>query len=132
MAEGFDHKMHGVGTSRVLIVEDDMATMFAMTRLFATQGWEVSRSKTVAGALAQLDPSPDWIVLDMGLANGAGADVLRQVRHAGLTSRVAIVSTVLDSERLESLGSLEPDVVFPKPLRFADLLEVCTGGAECR
>jgi DNA-binding response OmpR family regulator len=110
---------------RILIVEDDMATLYAMRELFASRGWDVATSKTVAGALSLLDPPPAWIILDLGLADGDGQEVLRHIRMTALPCRVAVVSAALDSERMESLRPLEPDAVIPKPVRFERLAAVC-------
>ena len=56
--------------NRVLIVEDGLATQIAMLKLFKVRGWEVLQSRTVAGALSQLEPPPDWIILDLGGPTG--------------------------------------------------------------
>lgn len=112
---------------RVLLVEDDLATLFAMRRLFRECGWEVSCSKTTDGALASLDPSPDWIILDLdlGVADSSGEDVLRHVRADGISSRVAVVSGISDADRLAGLVPLMPDVVLSKPVSFTKLLAIC-------
>lgn len=115
--------------SRVLIVEDDLATLFAMRTLFGQRGWDVSESRTIAAALAQLDPPPDWIVLDLSLADGDGEEVLRHVRGAGVPSRVAVVSGALDADRLAVLKPLRPDLMLAKPILFGELLETCEGVA---
>ncbi len=112
--------------SRILIVEDDLANLYALRAMFEREGWQVGESKTAAATLAQLDPPPDWIVLDLGLADGDGEDVLRYVREAGIASQVAIVSGRLDPERIARLRTLRADVLFEKPIRFEELLKACT------
>jgi DNA-binding response OmpR family regulator len=114
--------------SHVLIVEDDLATQFAMRKLFSLEGWDVSQSRTVAAALPLLDPAPDWIVLDLGLADGSGEDVLRHVRAASIPSGVIVLSGQVDDDRLAVLRPLKPDFVFQKPIHFDDLLKACRGG----
>lgn len=112
---------------RVLLVEDDLATLFALRRLFQDCGWEVSCSKTMEGALASLHPSPDWIILDLdlGVADSSGEDVLRHVRADGIASRVAVVSGISDADRLAGLVPLSPDAVLSKPVNFSQLLAIC-------
>lgn len=114
-----------MGARRVLIVEDDLATLFVMRRLFAQRGWNVSQSKSVADSLGLLDPPPSWIVLDLGLADGDGEDVLRHVRGAGLPTRVAVVSGNLDPHRIQGLQALKPDLLFEKPIKFDELIDAC-------
>lgn len=110
---------------RVLLVEDDMATLYALTRLFETQGWDVSSSRSIETALTQLDSPPDWIVLDLGLADGNGEEVLRYVRKKDIPSRVAVVSGLITPERLSHLKPLRPDALLEKPTPFDDLLRAC-------
>jgi DNA-binding response OmpR family regulator len=115
----------GEDRRRLLIVEDDLATLYAMRDMFVSRGWDVSTSKTVAGALARLDPPPGWIILDLGLADGDGEEVLRHIRMSALPCRVAVVSDALDAERVESLRPLEPDALIPRPVCFERLAAVC-------
>src|SRR5262245_9091474 len=115
------------GMGRVLIIEDDLATLYALGSLFEHDGWEVTQSRTIAGGIAQLQPPPDWIVLDMGLADGDGHDVLRHLRAAAIPSRVAILSGLLDEDRVAGLKSYSPDLMLQKPIQFADLLAACQG-----
>jgi DNA-binding response OmpR family regulator len=119
MTEGADH---------VLIVEDNLSMLYALRTQFEAFGWKVTLSRTVDLALGQLDPVPDWIILDLWLPDGDGEEVLRHVRQAGVPSRVAVISAGLDSERIASLAPLRPDLVIPKPISFAGLLEACRGG----
>ena len=114
----------------VLIVEDDMATLYALTRLFQGQGWQVSSSRTIEKALVELESPPDWIVLDLGLIDGNGEDVLRYVREAGLPSRVAVVSGLIGPASLPGLKPLKPDVLLTKPIHFEDLLAACEAPAS--
>lgn len=113
------------GSGRVLIVEDDLGSLYALRTLFLHHGWDVSLSRTVAGALTSLDPPPDWIILDLELADGDGEEVLCHVREAGIPSRVAVVSGMLDGSRLAGLELLKPDLVRGKPISFGELLEAC-------
>ncbi|WP_406698153.1 response regulator [Singulisphaera sp. Ch08] len=110
----------------VLIVEDDMATLYALKRLFRSQGWQVSSSRTIEKALVQLESPPDWIVLDLGLIDGSGEEVLRYVREAGFPTRVAVVSGLLGPASLHGLKLLKPDLLLTKPIHFDDLLVACS------
>ncbi|SIO36689.1 Response regulator receiver domain-containing protein [Singulisphaera sp. GP187] len=98
---------------------------YALRAQFQAFGWEVRLSRTVASALENLDPPPDWILLDLWLSDGDGEDVLRHVREAGIPSHVAVISAGLDPERIASLEPLKPDLMLPKPISFEKLLEAC-------
>jgi two-component system KDP operon response regulator KdpE len=116
--------------SRVLIIEDDLATQFALRTFFTREGWGVSHARTIASALPQLEPPPDWIILDLGLADGDGETILRYVRSAGIPSGVLVLSGQLDADRLAALQPLRPAFVFRKPIHFEDLLMACRGEAS--
>lgn len=115
---------------RLLIVEDDLATLFALRTTFARAGWDISSSRTLAHALALLVPTPAWIILDLGLADGDGETILRYVRSAGIPSGVLVLSGQLDADRLAALQPLRPAFVFRKPIHFEDLLMACRGEAS--
>jgi CheY-like chemotaxis protein len=112
-----------------LIIEDDLATLYALRTLFERRGCAVATARTVAEALNSLEPAPDWIILDLYLPDGDGADVLQWVRAAGLPSRVAIVSGILSAMRVQRLLALKPDLVMNKPVDFVRLLSACCGAA---
>jgi DNA-binding response OmpR family regulator len=119
------HSAKGDPRNRILIVEDDLATLYALERLFRSQGWSVRASRTVEEALAQLDVPPNWIVLDLELPDGSGEEVLRHVRDSRSSARVAVVSGTPELDSLPSLKPLKPDVVMAKPIHFEDLLAAC-------
>lgn len=75
--------------SRVLVVDDDPATAYALRRLLASRGvCEVTHVTTVAEAVAHLESPPDWVILDLDLPDGLGLEVLDAVRVGGLRTRV--------------------------------------------
>jgi len=116
-----------IGNRRlILIVEDNAVTRRALQALFKSRGWAVSVAETVAEGLAQLDPPPDVIVLDLMLPDGDGEEVLREVRSRRLLSRVAITTAISDSERLDALSGLAPDAVLHKPAKFDEILMACS------
>src|SRR4051812_3291594 len=69
----------------VLLVDDHLATRDVLRRILALSGWEVLEAATVAEGLAQLDPPPDCIVLDLELPDGPVEQPVRKVIERGLT-----------------------------------------------
>src|SRR3954470_17956989 len=80
---------------------------------------------TVAEGLAQLDPPPDCIVLDLELPDGPGEAILRKVRMERLPIRVFVSSGMRDSARLSEVGAMRPDAFLQKPLDSAGLQMLC-------
>jgi two-component system response regulator QseB len=68
---------------RILVVEDDDGIAQGLKAHLRQQGWAVDVTDSVAGAWAALRAEPfDLVLLDLGLADGDGAQVLRQLRAA--------------------------------------------------
>lgn len=85
---------------QVLLVEDDPAIRTALTRGLTDLGHVVSSVGTGADAVAALSSTgagADVVLLDLGLPDIDGANVLAMSRH--LTSTPVIVATARDDER---------------------------------
>ena len=68
---------------RVLVVEDDEGIAAGLRANLRQQGWAVDCTDGVAGAWAALCAEPfDVVLLDLGLRDGDGAEVLRRLRLA--------------------------------------------------
>src|SRR4051794_29526672 len=93
----------------LLVVEDDPTTRKALGKYFRLIGWEVRLASTVAEGLAQLDPPPDCVILDLMLPDQGGDVVLRKIREDRLPTRVAVCTGTEDRDRLMSVATLGPD-----------------------
>ncbi|MFV0286052.1 MAG: response regulator, partial [Demequina sp.] len=75
--------------NRVLVVDDDEGLARALAINLRAHGWEVTTAATGAHALdAAASSRPDVVVLDLGLPDMSGLDVLAGIRG---WSRVPIV-----------------------------------------
>jgi two-component system, response regulator YesN len=118
--------------NRLLIVEDDAWTRYALERLLRNRGWNVITASNLADGLERLDEAPHCVVVDLALPDGNGEAILRRVREQGLTSRVIICTSMMDEIRLEGLKSLRPDAVLRKPVEVEDLHQACCPCTEER
>jgi DNA-binding response OmpR family regulator len=101
---------------KLLIVEDDRSLLEVWKTIFSTRGWVVSTATTLAEGLAQLQPTPDYLILDLELPDGRGEAILRQIRELGLKTRVAVTT---GSDDLARLIDLHPEALFQKPVDVA-------------
>ncbi len=108
--------------TRILVVEDEPRIAAFLRKGLTAQGFAVDVAQDVAEALALVRTDPDLVVLDRGLPDGDGPDVLRELRRTErfvpvilLTARDAVADTVagLDS------GA---DDYMTKPFSFEELL----------
>ena len=116
---------------RLLVVDDDPTTRFALRTLLSRQGWSVSTASTVAEALARLadDPACPVMILDLDLPDGRGEVVLRTVREGNLPTRVAVCSGVVDPRRIAEVIALGPAGMFAKPIDLDPVMHLCAGAA---
>jgi CheY-like chemotaxis protein len=98
----------------LLLVEDNEYAAGAMTRLLVGIGWTVYTARTRVEALQLIAVRPCAAVLDLMLPDGAGEEILQQIRWQGLPCKVVVMSAIDDPERQASLKSLGADCFVPK------------------
>ncbi len=110
-------------TTRVLLVDDDLATREALVILLGAAGLEVTPVDSVARALAHLSEARvDVLVTDLSLgAGGRGVDLVRAARAADPMLPVVVVSGELgaDDPRAAPAGA---DMVLRKPVEPGTLV----------
>src|SRR2546428_349513 len=106
---------------RVVVVEDDGATRDALRSLFRRMGFRVEAAPTIFDGFSLLDPPPDYLVLDLMMPDGDGADLLRFVRRAGMPTHVTVTTGVGDPQRLDAVTGLKPDALLTKPIAIDEV-----------
>ncbi|MGH6817161.1 MAG: response regulator [Methylovirgula sp.] len=82
------------GQLRVLVVDDEPAILRFLRPSLATQGYVVSEAKDGRGALDAIRrKSADLVVLDLGLPDMDGLDIIRQLREGGETLPIIVLSS---------------------------------------
>jgi len=109
---------------RVLVVEDDLDSYQALSKILKHVGYETTSASSLASALELLaaDPPPRFIVLDLMLPDGNGKDLLRHVRERNLPAKVVVLTGSGDRQLLDEVRRLQPDALFSKPLNVPRLL----------
>ncbi len=107
--------------AQLLIVEDDERIRTALIRALRDRGHAVSSAGTALGGLRQaVDERPDLVVLDLGLPDLDGSELLRMLR--AVSAVPVIVATARDDEGsiVQALDSGADDYVL-KPFRAEQL-----------
>ena len=110
---------------RVLLIEDDPGISSFLTKGFAAEGYQTTAVIGVSAATAALSPAePDFdvVLLDLGLPDGSGEEVLRALRVRSLSMPVIILTArgrVDDKVRGLDLGAND---YITKPFSFEELL----------
>lgn len=108
---------------RVLVVDDDPPICHVLGRLFRAEGWEVAAAPDIAAALALLQSSPGYLVVDLELPDGDGEVVIRAALETDVSPCVVVCTGVVDPERLCAVRALGPRAVLSKPVDFAEILK---------
>jgi two-component system, OmpR family, KDP operon response regulator KdpE len=107
---------------RILIVDDEPAIRRFLTSTLAADGYAVLQADTARAALDSIArDQPDLVILDLGLPDRDGQELLREIRG---TSRVPIIIlTVRDDEagKVQALDNGADDYV-TKPFGVEELL----------
>ncbi|WP_028474619.1 response regulator transcription factor [Nocardioides alkalitolerans] len=105
---------------RILIVEDDDSVADALQKVLATHGHTCTRARRADDAL-RLHRAADTVLLDLGLADGDGFEVLQGLRRISAVP-VLIVSARGDERSVVRGLHLGADDYLVKPIRMSELL----------
>jgi DNA-binding response OmpR family regulator len=112
---------------KILMIEDDLAIGRALLSVFQDEGHAVVWVRMAEGAVARIQAEPqaepfDAVLLDLGLPDGDGAVLLRDMRALGLGLPVLIM-TARDSleDRLNGFNTGADDYLI-KPFEIPELL----------
>jgi two-component system catabolic regulation response regulator CreB len=113
--------------ARVLLVEDDPAIARSIIFALERDGLAVTHSLLLSDARQQLKAqAPDVMVLDVGLPDGSGLDLCRELRSGALTDAVGIPVLMLSAhgEEIDRVLGLElgADDYVTKPFSPRELL----------
>lgn len=78
---------------RVLVADDDKVFTTLYATAFAQRGWVVDMAFDAMQALmlAQRNPGPDAIVLDLMMPAGTGYHTLQRLRQSSRTARIPVI-----------------------------------------
>ena len=110
------------GKNRVLIVDDEPAILRFLKPALEASGYEIATAGTVADATKRIAADvPDIVVLDLGLPDGDGKDVIRRVREWSDVPIVVLSAREREVEKIEALD-LGADDFVNKPFGVGELL----------
>ena len=95
-------------STRLLLLEDDPAIARTVAYALERDGLTVTHSLLVHDARQQLQRTRfDLLVLDVGLPDGSGLDLLRDVRHAPPTAALPVLMLSAHGEEIDRVLGLE-------------------------
>jgi two-component system KDP operon response regulator KdpE len=108
--------------TRVLVVDDEPAILRFLRPALEANGYEIMTTETVADATKRIAAeAPDIVVLDLGLPDGDGKDVIRKVREWSDVPIVVLSARDREAEKIEALD-LGADDFVNKPFGVGELM----------
>jgi len=113
----------GAGSLRVLIVDDEPAILRFLRAGLASQGYLVTEARDGVRALEVLrHNTTDLLVLDLGLPDLDGLEIIRRIRDAGSTVPIIVLSSRSDERGKVEALDLGADDYVTKPFGIDELL----------
>lgn len=112
--------------NRILLVEDDTDTRYALAMLFELEGFEVIPA--VDGQEAYLlaaSRQPDLIVTDINMPRVNGLELIRLIKRDGELAGVPIVAmSAIEKQQLNRAMELGAVATYQKPIEFDKFLSL--------
>jgi two-component system, OmpR family, KDP operon response regulator KdpE len=106
----------------VLVVEDDASVRRALAVGLGAEGMRALEATTVAAAIRDLEQYvPDVLLLDLGLPDGDGLEVLRALRRWSALPAIVLSARGQEPQKVAALDAGADDYV-TKPFGFPELV----------
>ena len=108
--------------TRILVVDDEAAILRFLKPALDANDYQVATAGTVAEAVKHIAANvPDAVVLDLGLPDGDGKEVIRNVRQWSDVPIIVLSARDRESEKIEALD-LGADDFINKPFGVGELM----------
>jgi len=106
----------------VLVVEDDAGIRRVLRTLLDAEGYRVAEASTGARALIEAQGHrPDLAIVDLGLPDGDGQDVVRGIRRLSSIPILVLSARAMERDKVAALDAGADDYV-TKPFSAGELL----------
>ncbi len=111
---------------KILLVEDDKDTRFALAMLFELEGFEVVCAADGQEAyLKARSTQPDLIVTDINMPRVSGLDLIRLIREDGKLAGIPIIAmSAVEKQYLNRAKEMGASAVCQKPIEFDQFLSL--------
>jgi len=108
--------------ARILVIEDDINMRRIIRIALEVQGYRVSQAATASDGLKQAElTKPDVIVLDLGLPDFDGMDLLPELHSKSAVPVIVLSGRSLPSDKIAALDAGSDDYMI-KPFDSGELL----------
>lgn len=118
---------HAQKTKTVLTVEDSKPIRHFIDFLLRREGYSVQQAQNLSEARQILQKNPvNLTVLDLGLPDGCGLDLIPDIKRKNGHSRIIILTVRNDRETKKMAFNLGADAFLTKPFEAEELISVLT------
>jgi CheY-like chemotaxis protein/signal transduction histidine kinase/HAMP domain-containing protein len=111
---------------QVLVVDDDVRNIFALSSVLERRGMRVVTAQTGREAIAMLDGKPDAVLMDIMMPEMDGYETMRKIRQEPIYQRlpiIALTAKAMKGDREKCLEAGASDYL-AKPVNTEQLLSV--------
>lgn len=109
-------------TPTAIIIEDEPQIRRFVRTALQSEGWKIFEAHTLAQGLSQTATrKPDVVILDLGLPDGDGIDLIHDLRSWSSVPIIVLSARVDESEKVKALDAGADDYL-TKPFGVAELL----------
>ena len=109
-----------VSGPRILVVDDEPTILRTVRANLARHGFRVDTAANAQEALEHSMARPDLILLDLGLPDGDGLELIRSIREQSTTPIIVLSARGAEREKVRALD-LGADDYLTKPFGFDEL-----------
>jgi DNA-binding response OmpR family regulator len=119
-------KVCAVGTTRILVVDDDQGSRELLSEVLAANGYVVASVADGAAAREELsrDGGYEIVIADLRMPNGSGLDLLRELRTCKQTQDLILMSSFMSGSEKRQALDLGAKALLEKPFKLSELLAV--------
>jgi DNA-binding response OmpR family regulator len=108
---------------RILLVDDHADTLASMSELITEMGFDVEPARSVSSALAVDMERVDLVVSDIGLPDGTGMDLIRELQASGRGRPAIAISGFGMESDVRASKEAGFDLHLTKPVDFDALFD---------
>ena len=111
---------------QVLVVDDDVRNIFALSSVLERRGMRVLSAQTGKEAIAMLDANPDVVLMDIMMPGMDGYETMREIRAQSIYRRlpiIALTAKAMKGDREKCLEAGASDYI-AKPVHTDQLLSL--------
>ena len=107
---------------KILVIEDEKSINYLIGTVLTANGYDVIKAYTGTEACQMLDAyCPDLIILDLGLPDMDGVDIIRRIRGWSVVPIIVVSARTRERDKIEALD-LGADDYLTKPFLMQELL----------